>query len=68
MTVKPCPFCGLQMNDEDLEDVLHPQRDGLWVISCIDVGGGCGVTMFGDSEAEVVEKWNRRSDEPVCTD
>lgn len=59
--VKPCPFCGKQMDATDLEDVLHPMRDGYWQLSCIDVGGGCGVTMYGDSEKEVLAKWNQRT-------
>jgi len=67
--VKPCPFCGLQMEDSDRDDYLHTipcivgKRDlGVyWSINCLECAGGCGVQMRGDTEQEVIDKWNRRS-------
>ena len=58
--VKPCPFCGVQMEDSDSDDYLHTMREGFWSINCLEIAGGCGVQMLGDTEQEVIEKWNRR--------
>jgi len=32
-----------------------------WVINCVEIAGGCGASMDGDSIEETVEKWNRRN-------
>ena len=69
--VKPCPFCGLQMQDSDADDYLHQILGAgtsssewgakrFWSINCLEVAGGCGVQMLGDTEEEVIHKWNRR--------
>ena len=58
--VKPCPFCGVQMEDSDADDYLHPMREGFWSINCLEIAGGCGVQMIGDTRQEVIQKWNRR--------
>lgn len=68
--VKPCPFCGLQMQDSDADDYLHqvynedvidyPPDEREWTINCLEIAGGCGVQMLGDTEEEVISKWNRR--------
>ena len=66
--VKPCPFCGIQMQDSDADDYLHtnPWFAGkrelgvYWSINCLEHAGGCGVQMLGDTEEEVISKWNRR--------
>jgi hypothetical protein len=60
-TLKPCPFCGVKITEDDLDDCLHPMREGIWKMSCLKLGGGCGVTMYGDDEKDVVSKWNRRT-------
>jgi len=31
-----------------------------WEINCATTYGGCGAHISGDSELEVLEKWNRR--------
>ena len=32
-----------------------------WSMNCTENMGGCGAEITGDSEAEVVAKWNRRT-------
>ena len=33
----------------------------VWEMGCLEHEGGCGATMCGDSRAQVIEKWNRRT-------
>lgn len=63
--IKPCPFCGTEINLDDLDDALHSYRvkDGMiWSLNCLECYGGCNAQMLGDTEKEVIEKWNRRRD------
>ena len=32
-----------------------------WEVVCNESMGGCGVTMFADSQQETIDKWNTRS-------
>ena len=39
----------------------YKERDGdVWELGCLEHEGGCGATMYGDSEIDVVDRWNRR--------
>lgn len=39
----------------------YKERDGdVWELGCLEHEGGCGATMHGDSETDVVNRWNRR--------
>ena len=38
----------------------QPGDKPCWVMRCNDNAGGCGASIEGDSEDEVVAKWNRR--------
>ena len=39
----------------------YKSRDGdVWELGCLEHEGGCGATMTGDSEAQVIAKWNLR--------
>ena len=39
----------------------YKDRDGdVWELGCLEHEGGCGATMTGDSEAQVIAKWNSR--------
>ncbi len=52
----PCPFCGdgtPSLASEDFDDDCPPE----WVVTCWE----CEFDIKGFSEAEAVEKWNRRS-------
>ena len=33
----------------------------VWELGCLEHEGGCGATMYGDSLAEVLAKWNARA-------
>ena len=33
----------------------------VWGLGCLGHEGGCGATVCGDSRAQVIEKWNRRT-------
>jgi hypothetical protein len=59
-----CPFCGRDLKDSDLAEAIHTERkpDGgrSWLIHCPEVDFGCGVEMRGETEDEVIAKWNRR--------
>lgn len=64
ITIKPCPFCGRDLKDSDRQETIHtertPSRGKKWIIHCAEVDFGCGVEMRGDSEEQVLMKWNRR--------
>lgn len=47
-----------------LQNVLSSQITSIgtyWEIHCLETEGGCGVTMSGTSEENVLEKWNKRA-------
>lgn len=59
--LKPCPFCG----GEAMLEVIHPHEHML--VNIPPYGGSafiectsCSCAMAGETEAEVVETWNRR--------
>lgn len=70
-TLKPCPFCGFQL-DRDEADCIYPavrpeydeDQDKMvyrvWELNCYEVGGGCGASMLGDSAEDCITKWNTR--------
>lgn len=33
----------------------------VWEIVCNENEGGCGAIIYGNSEQEVIDKWNRRA-------
>lgn len=37
-----------------------PKEQWCWLINCPESSGGCSATIYGDSQEEVVEKWNNR--------
>lgn len=65
ITVKPCPFCGRDLKDSDRQEALHteltPDGGRSWIIHCAECDFGCGVEMRGETEAEVLAKWDRRA-------
>ena len=32
----------------------------VWEMNCLESKGGCGMSVRGDGEEEVIKKWNRR--------
>ncbi len=65
IVVKNCPFCKTRLMDNDRMDTLHTERTPSggrrWLIHCPTIIGGCGVEMRGETEAEVLAKWDRRT-------
>ena len=59
MKASKCPFCG-----GEPEVVFVDEGKGRkWEVAC-NRGRACGVNVFcfGNTKAEAVEKWNRRSE------
>ena len=66
--LKPCPFCGCYIFGElDVGMCVDPaaywdsamRGEISWYVSC----NHCGVIMKGDSQQDVIDKWNRRADD-----
>lgn len=56
----PCPFCGEPPTRADRTDNYTPTKH-VWFIFCYCGGLSANAHQFGATEAEVIEKWNRRS-------
>lgn len=61
-SLKPCPFCGKDMDIND-PDTLHPtnRMHTEWIICCVEHACGCGSSMHGDDKYNTILKWNQRS-------
>ncbi len=71
MNLLPCPFCGFIPNIND-DDCIYPadrpqydkETDSLYYrvyqLVCYETGGGCGVSILGDSRNDLIERWNKR--------
>lgn len=59
---KPCPFCGLTPDLDDV-DFLHPlnRERTLWGAHCAEAAGGCGASMLGDSREDALARWEARA-------
>jgi len=59
---EPCPFCGHVPLHDNIDDSLHPvdRERKVWQFGCLANEGGCDSFVLGDSEADVVAKWNKR--------
>ena len=60
----PCPFCGNELQYQDLDDTVYPSnRDGtIFEIVCNETYGGCSASILGRSEIDCITKWNKRSE------
>ena len=59
--LKPCPFCGANVNDEDEPIVLAYQYTiDAYCISCDRCGASSG---SHDGRVEAIEAWNRRAED-----
>lgn len=58
-SMKPCPFCGSGMIDED--DAIYPTTRSrrLWQAGCSNLG--CSAHVLGWTPQEAVEHWNTRT-------
>lgn len=70
-TLAPCPFCGAPASGYAIEAHAHamvfagqkmPDHTGSYVI---EGDCACGSGMIGDTQAEVTERWNRRTPAPA---
>ena len=67
-----CPFCGAPASGYPIEAHQHssflknivgvPDHGGSYVI---EGNCACGSGLIGETEAEVTERWNRRTPQPV---
>ena len=56
--LKPCPFCGNNLNAQCPLDTIYPDNRELtlWQVTCND----CGVMMLGESKEDAIASWNAR--------
>lgn len=56
-----CPFCNFVPDEQD-DDCIYPsnRERTVWSLNCYETGGGCGASVLGGSEEEVIERWNTR--------
>lgn len=62
LNLKPCPFCGHNLNTQDPLDTIYPvdREKTVYQIVCNEYSGGCDTTILGGSIVECINKWNRR--------
>jgi hypothetical protein len=69
ITLLPCPFCGHDLNNQDIMDTIYPafphiDEDGVeryvYNIVCQVTAGGCDASILGSSAEDCVTKWNTR--------
>lgn len=62
-----CITCNSNWNDEhNLIDTLYPSKRDIktgrfteWNVVCQIHNGGCGRTVYADSQKDVIERWNQ---------
>lgn len=60
----PCPFCGFKP-DPDYADCIYPVgKSELLQLVCYECAGGCGATVYGNTRAQCISTWNRRTPPP----
>lgn len=61
-TLKACPFCGHQPDEENLIDSIHPlnREHTLWTAGCVDNEGGCNASVLGATREHAILLWNTR--------
>ena len=63
MKLEPCPFCGHDLNQQDLwHETIYPvdRVRSIWAVNCAEEVGGCGANILGYNSDEAVAKWNTR--------
>lgn len=62
----PTGTCWRELPDEAIRayeriNTTTPRENWCWSLNCDATAGGCGAQLTGDSESEVIEKWQRRA-------
>ena len=54
----PCPFCGNNLNEQDILDTVYPanRERTLYQVVC----NCCSATMLGETYDDAISKWNTR--------
>lgn len=63
LTFRDCPFCRHDLNSDDIMDTVYPtdRERTSWQVVCQTLAGGCGATVYGETEEEAMDNWNRRT-------
>jgi hypothetical protein len=63
LTFRDCPFCGHDLNGDDIMDTVYPtdRERTAWQVVCQTSASGCSATVYGDTEEEAMDNWNRRT-------
>ena len=62
--IKPCPFCGKEDNSINFFDRDNGER--IWALSHYCPHSDeltIVINVYGNSEEEVIERWNRRNED-----
>ena len=63
MRLKPCPFCGHDLNQQDLwHETVYPtdRQKTIWSVNCAEETSGCGASILGSSAEDAINNWNKR--------
>jgi len=63
MKLKPCPFCGHDLNQQDLwHETVYPidKQKTIWSVNCAEETGGCSASILGSSGDDAINNWNKR--------
>lgn len=57
-TLKHCPFCGYDVNENDPMDTVYPlnREHTLWNVVCQE----CTATILGVTKQHAIDLWNTR--------
>jgi hypothetical protein len=63
LTFRDCPFCGHDLNGDDIMDTVYPsnRERTAWQVVCQISATGCGATVYGETEEEAMDNWNKRT-------
>lgn len=61
-SVKPCPFCNFQVEEDDGDFCYPISRDlDVWNANCYQSGGGCGAQgPYAPTREQAIAAWNHR--------
>ena len=60
--LKPCPFCGFELDPSDMDCIYPATREGdIFQVVCHESGGGCSATVLGLTPTDAIKNWNKRA-------